>query len=183
MFTYQIDEEISLVLPQPKLDAAPLFHLIQTSRSELEPWLPWVQNLKHIQDEQTFLMIANQHYVDGKSLNTIIRYQGIPVGMISFNRFNNLNQSAEIGYWLATPFVGHNIMHRAVLGICELGFQNYKLNKIEIHAAIDNQRSNAVAQHAGFHFDGCCRDAVKLLDGYHDGHIWSILKNEWLQQH
>lgn len=84
----------------------------------------------------------------------IIAFQGQPVGAISFNRFHDLDKSTEIGYWLSTKFNSQGIMHRAVIGMCELGFTDYQVNKIEIHTAIDNKRSNSVAKKDDFHLNG-----------------------------
>ena len=98
--------------------------------------------------------------------------------MISFNKFNNLDNSTEIGYWLATKFVGKGIMQRAVMGMCELGFTEYQVNKIEIHAAVENARSSKVAERTGFHLDGLIRASELLEDGYHDVYIWTLLKDE-----
>jgi ribosomal-protein-serine acetyltransferase len=110
----------------------------------------------------------------------VIYYQNQPAGMISFNHFRRTDQSADIGYWLADRFTGQNIMHRAVQGICQLGFADYQLNKMVINAAVENTRSNQVAQNAGFKLDGTLRANELLLDGcFHDENHWSLLKNEW----
>ncbi|WP_274621669.1 GNAT family N-acetyltransferase [Weissella sagaensis] len=109
----------------------------------------------------------------------IVLYKNQPAGMISFNRFHKLDNSTEIGYWLATKFVGKGIMQRAVRGMCELGFIDYKVNKIEIHTAVENTRSNKVAERSGFHLDGLIRASELLEDGYHDGYIWTLLKSDW----
>lgn len=179
MFTYQIDEEISLALPRPKLDAQPLFELVDESRSELAPWLPWVPQMQAAADEEAFLTTVVQHFATGESLNVVILYQGQTAGMISFNRFNPLAQSTEIGYWLGTKYSHKNIMHRAVAGMCAIGFQDYQVNKIVIEAAVENAPSNQVAKKAGFHLDGTMRANELLADGYHDGNVWSLLRSDW----
>ncbi|WP_333589658.1 GNAT family N-acetyltransferase [Ligilactobacillus acidipiscis] len=179
MFTYQIDDELSLALPRPQIDAQPLFELVEESRPDLATWLPWVPEMKSVADEEKFLTTVLEHFGNSTSVNLIIRYHDQPVGMISFNRFLQMDQSTEIGYWLATKFSGNNIMHRAVLAMCHLGFADYAVNKIEIHAATDNPRSNHVAQKAGFHLDGTIRASELLADGFHDGNVWTMLKDEW----
>ncbi len=179
MFTYQIDNEISLALPRPKIDAEPLFNLIDESRKELEPWLSWVSNTKSVEDEEKALSDDMEHFGTRYSLNTIILFQNHPAGMISFNKFRAKDQSTEIGYWLGTKFVGNGIMHRAVLGLCGIGFNEYKVHKIEIMAVVENQRSNNVAKQAGFHFDGSARAIRLLSDGFHDGNIWTLLEDEF----
>ena len=182
MFKYQLDQEISLSLPRPKIDAEPLFKLLDESRNELKTWLPRFSDVKDKTDEEKFLSTVMAHFGTGNSLNAMILYQDQPVGMISFNQFHLTKQSTEIGYWLGTKFVGKGIMHRAVLGMCDLGFRDYQVHKIEIHAAVENQRSNSVAKKAGFNFDGVLRDHELLPDGFHDENVWSLLKSEWQQQ-
>ena len=182
MFSYQIDNQLSLTNPRPQLDAEPLFKLVDESRNYLSPWLPWVAKMTSAGDEEQFLTSVLQHFGNGQSLNLIIRATNQPVGMISLNCFHPLNHSTEIGYWLGHQFAGKNIMHRAVLGLCDLSFTDYDLNTIEIHAASDNLPSNNVAKKAGFHLEGQVRAQELLADGYHDGNVWSLLKNEWQQQ-
>lgn len=146
MFTYQIDDELSLALPRPKIDAQPLFDLVNNSRHELAAWLPWVPAMTSVADEEKFLTTVLEHFGTNTSVNLVIRYHDQAAGMISFNSFNTLSHSTEIGYWLGNQFAGKNIMHRAVLAMCDLGFIDYNLNKIEIHAAVNNDRSNHVAK-------------------------------------
>ncbi len=179
MFTYQVDDEISLALPRPKIDGKLLYQLIQESGEELGVWLPWVSKMNDAKDEENFLQLVLEHFIKEVSLNVVILYKHQAAGMISFNRFNQVDNSAEIGYWLGTKFSGKNVVHRAVQAMCSLGFKEYGVNKIEIHAAIDNARSNHVAQKAGFTLDGTIRASELLRDGYHDGNIWTLLKSEW----
>ncbi|MBU7568776.1 GNAT family N-acetyltransferase [Weissella hellenica] len=179
MFQYKIDEEVSLVLPRPNIDAKLIYDLIDDSRNELAPWLTWPVSVKNIADEEHALVNDLEHFGKGESLTTIITFKNHPAGIISFNRFHKLDNSTEIGYWLATKFVGKGIMQRAVIGMCELGFNDYHVNKIEIHAAVENIRSNKVAKNAGFHLDGLIRASQLLEDGYHDGYIWTLLKSDW----
>lgn len=180
MFSYQIDDQVALALPRPENDSQPLFELIDHSRKNLATWLPWVPKIQTAADEKNFLQMVLLHFAQEKSLNTVIYYQSQPAGMISFNHFRQLDQSADIGYWLGDRFTGQNIMHRAVCGICQLGFSDYQLNKIVINAAVENTRSNQVAQNTSFKLDGVLRANELLLDGrFHDENHWSLLQSEW----
>lgn len=179
MFTYKIDNEIQLALPQPQKHSKILFELIQKKKVEFNRWLPWVSFIKSPQDEAKFLQTTLEEFAHNQSLSTIILYKDKPVGMISLNRFDNLNKTTEIGYWLASEFSGKRIMHRAVHGICDIAFNDYGVNKIEIHASVNNDKSNHVAEKAGFHLDGIIRAGERLPDGFHDSKIWSLLRFEW----
>ena len=180
IFTYKVDQDINSVLPRSEIDAEPLFRLIDESRATLTPWLPWVPNVMSPEDEKQALVESLQQYGKSVSLDTLIRYQGDLAGMISFNSINAANQSADLGYWLGNKFVGKGIIHHAVISMCSIGFNDYRLNKIEIIATVENQRSNQVAKEAGFHFDGHIRSVELDQDGFHDGNLWSLLKEEWV---
>lgn len=178
MFTYRIDDEISLALPRPDADAAPLFALVDHDREALGRYLPWVPNMDSVEAEAFFLQTTLDHYAKGISLNTVIHYGDAVAGMISFNHLDTLNHQADIGYWLGVEFHGHNIMHRAVSGMCALGFVDFDLNRLIIRAAVDNEPSNHVAQKAGFTLEARLREAELLADGYHDENQYSRLKND-----
>lgn len=182
MFTYQVDNEVSLALPRPKIDSQPLFEIIDESRQDIGTWLPWVPSIKTVSDEEQFLTSTLEHFGTSTSLNTVILYHDAPVGMISLNKFTASDQSTDIGYWLGSKYVGNGIMHRAVSGICAIAFEDYQVNKIEIHAAVENSRSNNVAKNAGFHFDGSFRAKELLIDGFHDANCWSLLAEERAQK-
>ncbi|MCP0887957.1 GNAT family N-acetyltransferase [Ligilactobacillus sp. WILCCON 0076] len=182
MFTYQIDTEVSLALPRPKIDSQTLFEIIKENSQDLGAWLPWAPSIKTVDDEEQFLTSTLQNFGTSTSLNTVILYHGIPVGMISLNKFTESGHITDIGYWLGSQYVGNGIMHRAVTGICAIAFEDYQVHKVEIHAAIENTRSNNVAKNAGFHFDGSLRAKELLLDGFHDENCWSLLATEWAQK-
>ncbi|TPR14139.1 GNAT family N-acetyltransferase [Apilactobacillus timberlakei] len=179
MFPYKIDNEISLILPNPKKHGAMMFNLIKENRSYLARWLPWANAIESVDDEIDFLDDNLKQYLAKNSLNLLIQYRKTIVGTISFNTIKHNNCSADIGYWMGKAYSGNNIMHRCVLGMLSIGFKQYELNKIIINAAVDNRASNQVAKRCGFHLDGVLRENEKLLDGFHDENSWSMLKKEY----
>ncbi|KRM90138.1 GNAT family N-acetyltransferase [Liquorilactobacillus cacaonum] len=178
MFTYQVDKSLSLALPNPLIDSESMFNLIDESRKQLELWLPWVFAIQSIEDERAALVRRLEKFGLATSISLIIVYKGEQAGSISFNSFEKSDNSTEIGYWLGNKFVGKGIMHRALKAMCQLAFDEYQVNKIKVYAAIDNQRSNKVAQNAGFHLDGVLRENILLADGYHDENLWTLIKSE-----
>ena len=75
MLTYKIDGEIYLSLPRPEIDSTALFKLINDSRNELMPWLPWVLKIKSIADERETLKRNAQSLDTVSSLNLVIWYK------------------------------------------------------------------------------------------------------------
>lgn len=179
MLSYTVTSDIKLAVPRPVLDGPKLFKLLNSDRKFFGYYLPWVKFTKTATDEIKFLQSTNKHLGTGDSLNLIIWFKEQIAGMISFNHFEKSRNSADIGYWLGKDFQGKGIITQAVKGLCDLGFQDYDLNRIIIVAAIDNKPSNAVAQHTGFHLEGTLRQNEPLDDGFHDENIYSFLKDEW----
>ena len=93
--------------------------------------------------------------------------------MISFNGFDELSHSSDVGYWLNTADTG-GIVGKAYKESSKLGWVG--INKIIIEAAVENERSNQVAQRAGFHLDGVSRSGILLDTGFTDVNIYSILR-------
>jgi ribosomal-protein-serine acetyltransferase len=53
------------------------------------------------------------------------------------------------------------------------------LNRVEIRASVENERSRALIERLGFHYEGAARQAFRLADGYHDDAVYSMLAAEW----
>lgn len=180
MFSYRVDDEISLALPRV-IDAQAVFELIKKNEAYLAEWLPWPRQLDSVAAEADIFREQLRLFADGRSLNLLIWFHGEIVGCLSLNTIHAETQSADIGYWLAQDKQGYGIMHRSLLALFEISFGEYGLEKLMIAAATGNQPSNAVIRHAGFHFDGVNRRAEKLERGWVDHNWYSLLKSEWLE--
>lgn len=178
MLSCKVSDDIKLAIPRPKIDGPKLFKLLDEQREYFEYYLPWLQLTKVASDEVEFLQMTNRHMGTNDSLNLVIWYQNEIAGMISFNHFDHLRASADIGYWLGKKLQGKGIVTRAVKCIANLGFEDYGLNRVIIQAAVDNEASNAVAKRAGFILEGTLRQNELLDDGFHDENLYSLLRED-----
>ncbi|PWG00017.1 GNAT family N-acetyltransferase [Levilactobacillus bambusae] len=177
MLMTPVNDKLSLALPRPTLDGPALFSLLDRNRKAFTPYLPWVANLKSVEDEVQFLKLANVQAGHAQSLNLVIWVQNQAAGMISFNQINHSRASADIGYWLGQPFQGRGIMTASVKAMVQLGFSDYSLNRLTIEAAVENQASNRVALKAGFQLEGLLRQNERLADGrFHDENLYGRVK-------
>ncbi|SET24279.1 ribosomal-protein-serine acetyltransferase [Oceanobacillus limi] len=179
MFVYHIDEELSL-RSLVEQDAVALFHLIDSSRSYLREWLPWVDETSNLQDSMKFIHDSQQLYERRVGLNAGIFYRDQLVGIAGFNSFDWRNQIGYIGYWLGMSFQGKGIMTRVVRALTDYAFHQLHLNRIDIRAAYDNHKSRAIPERLGYQIEGQIRQAEWLYDHYVDHVIYSMLANEWL---
>lgn len=178
MFIYKIDEHLSLKLVEAK-DAKRIFELIDSSRSYLRQWLPWVDFTNNINDSNEFIKASMRGYAENKSMNTAILYKGEIVGLASFNHIDWFNKIVYIGYWLGEGYQGKGIMTNVAYALTDYAINELHLNRVEIRAAVDNKRSRAIPERLGFVYEGQIRQGEWLYDHYVDLAIYSMIASEW----
>ncbi|GCF06676.1 GNAT family N-acetyltransferase [Dictyobacter arantiisoli] len=180
-FYLRIDDDIELKLPDER-DATALFQLIDTNRAYLRQWLPWVDYTKAEEDERAFIRICNSQFQDNQNITCAIWYRNQIVGSIAYHLFDWANRKVEIGYWIAEPYQGKGIMTKSCQALIAYAFDELKLNKVEIRAAIDNHRSAAIPQRLGFVQEGVIREAERLNNRYIGLRLFGLLEREWRAQ-
>ncbi|GGC95827.1 ribosomal-protein-serine acetyltransferase [Thalassobacillus devorans] len=178
MFTFKIDEDISLKLPEAA-DADRVFELTDNSRNHLREWLGWVDMTKRVEDTKAFIQIARKGYIENKSLTTFILYKGEIAGTAGYNEIDWTNKVAYIGYWLGEGYQGNGIMTRVAKALTDYAFMELNLNRVDIKAAYENKKSRAVPERLGFVEEGRIRQAEWLYDHYVDHIVYGMLKEEW----
>lgn len=179
LFTYKIDDEISLKLVD-RNDAEDIFQLTVKSRDYLKEWLPWPTYIREVSDTKKFIENSMQNYVDNKSLVTAIIFKGKVAGIASFNSFDWSSRIGQIGYFLGEEFQGHGIMTKVVRALMDIGFKEFRLNKIEIRAATENVKSRKIPERLGFTEEGTLRQVQWLYDHFVDHVVYGMLKDEWV---
>src|SRR5690625_3341437 len=165
MFTKRIDDDLYLRL-MDTYDAEELFQLIDHSRNYLREWLPWVDETKTVSDSQSFIQFSKKLYGESVGMNCAIIYQEKMAGIIGYNSVDWKNKIVYIGYWLGEGFQGKGIMTKAVEALIDYAFNELNLNKIDIRAATDNQKSRAIPERLGFVREGTIRQGEWLYNQY-----------------
>lgn len=89
---------------------------------------------------------------------------------------------AEIGYWVASNVRGTGVASRAVRLICQWGFGDLGLTRLQWEAEVGNVASRMVAEACGFTIEGTLRKGLRSKDGTVDGWIGSLLRGEPMQR-
>lgn len=178
MIRIKIDDDIE-IKGMNEEDAEELFALIHANRTYLREWLPWLDGTKSVADSRAFINYTIDQADQNTGLTTGIRENGQLVGIIGYNRLNHANQIGTIGYWLAQHVEGKGVMTKAVLAMVAYGFKHLNLNKVEIHAAVKNNKSRRIPEKLGFKYEGTIRDSEWLYDHYVDTVIYGLLKREY----
>ena len=178
MFTIKVEESLSLELAE-KSHAQALFTLIDTSRTYLREWLPWVDFTKNVADSEKFIETTFNQFASNNGFQLVICYEGHIAGMIGLHGINWSNKSTSIGYWLGEGFQGKGLMVKSCEAVMNYCFEELQLNRMEIRAATGNVKSQAIPEKLGFTKEGCVREVEWLYDHYVDHIIYGMLKSDF----
>lgn len=182
MLEYKLNDDVTLRMFNTD-DADELFKLTIASKPYLREWLGWLDYIETVEDSKQNIegRIKGLIETGGHPKSFALMYKGALAGTIGFNEIASGIQCGTIGYWLGQEFQGEGIMSQALETIIEYGFQDLKLNKIEIRVATENVKSRALPERFGFKKEGVIRDAEWLYDRYVDHVVYGLLKHEFLQ--
>lgn len=160
-------------------DAAIIWQTIYDNRDYLRVWLPFVDKLKDVADEEEFLRNQLSVPYEERSIVFVIGQGHELCGLVGFVTTDNLNHRTEIGYWLIPEYQGQGVMTRCVRHLCHWAISERGMNRIQIRCAVGNHSSNAIPLRLGFALEGTEREGELLADGQYTGiHVYSILKSE-----
>ncbi len=180
MLIHKVDDEVLLRMFNED-DAEAFFNLTIQSKTHLKEWLGWLDSVQSVNDTAENIKARLQAFAEngGFPKSFAIIFNGEIAGTIGFNDVNQTNKMGVVGYWLGEQFQGKGIMTRALRALIDYGFQELKLNRIEICAAVENKKSRALPERLGFTAEGRLRQAEWLYDHYVDHVIYGLLAEEW----
>ncbi len=160
-------------------DAKPIFQGLNKYRDDMRQWLPFVDNMQKLSDEQAVVESFLMPKYAIRNLTYVIEHGGIFCGMIGMSGLDLINDRLEIGYWLLPPYRGKGIMTAATKALCKWIFKHRPINRIQIKCSVDNHASNAIPKRIGFKFEGTEREGQLLASGkYTDINVYSLLKKD-----
>ena len=141
-----IDDD-TIVRSYTREDAEIVYRAVDENRDRLRPFMPWERATRSTSDTLEFIerSLASPNDLEGNGIWVADVFAG-SVGL----SIDPLMNTGEIGYWIARQFEGRGLVSRACRLFIDHGFRELNLHRIEIHAAVDNRRSRAVAERLGF---------------------------------
>ena len=158
-------------------DAPELYSVIAASRDYLARWMPWAAG-QTLDDTVAFIRRTRKQLLDNEGFQTAIVENHRIIGMVGFHSVSWERRSTSIGYWLAESAQGRGVMTRAVRALLDHAFSGWRLQRVEIRAAVDNLSSRAVVERLGFTQEGVARRAERIGNRYLDQAIYSLLARE-----
>jgi ribosomal-protein-serine acetyltransferase len=160
-------------------DAADLYALVDGNRTYLARWLSWVDETRGADDVLNFIRATRKQSAENKGFAVSIVEGTSIIGIIGFDSIDWTHRSTGIGYWLAEGHQGRGTMTEAVRVLVTHAFEVWKLNRVEIRAAVANVRSRAIPERLGFKEEGVLRQAERIGDRFEDLVVYSMLAREW----
>ena len=125
----RIDENIEL--RQLKLtDAKDIFETIDSQRTYLGKWLPFVETTKDLTDSEMYVNSVINADIERFEYVFTIRYNGQFAGIVGFKDTDKANKKTEIGYWLSEKFQKKGIMTKSVDTLCNFAFKILNINRV-----------------------------------------------------
>lgn len=158
-------------------DAKELHALIEANRVELARWLPWAEG-QGFEDTLDFIRKTRSQVSDNDGFQTAIVRSGDIVGMVGYPGVDWANRSTRIGYWLGAAHQGNGIMTASVRLLVDHALTVWRLNRVEIHASVENRRSRAIPERLGFRDEGTLRQAQLVSGHYLDYVVYATLAGD-----
>ncbi len=92
-------------------------------------------------------------------------------GSISLWNISWLHKRAEVGVWVVPDFWNQGIGTKSINLIKNIAFLNLKLNRLEAHIAVENQRSLNLFNNCGFVEEGTLKKYLNLNGTFHDAKV------------
>jgi ribosomal-protein-serine acetyltransferase len=160
-------------------DAAEMSALIRANFDHLAPWMPWARPDYSREDALDFIRRAAAQLADDNGLQTVIVERGRIVGTAGFHGVSWERRATSIGYWLAADRQGRGIMTETVRVLVDHAFGPWQLNRVEIRAAVENERSRAIPKRLGFSEEGTLRQVEFVRGRFLDHVVYSMLAADW----
>ena len=176
----QIHQNLRLEATEEK-HAEGLFYAVDKNRAHLSKFLPWVDNMQTVNDFKNYIQNCMLLNLQEKEISFVILLNEQIVGRIGLHHMDLQNKQASIGYWLIKNAEGNGIIYNSCKEILSYAFQKVKLNRIEIKAAVENVRSQAIPEKLGFVKEAILRQAECINGRFVDLFLYSLLHHEWAE--
>jgi RimJ/RimL family protein N-acetyltransferase len=165
------------IRPYALEDAVQIWEAAHESITEVRPWMPWCHPGYSVEESRAWLRAQAEWRRNGTAFEfAITSAAGRYLGGCGLNQIDSENRRANLGYWLRTGAAGRGVMPRAVHLLREWAFENTNLIRLEIVVAVNNTRSQRVAEKVEAKREGVLRSRLLLHGQAHDAVMFSITR-------
>jgi ribosomal-protein-serine acetyltransferase len=162
-------------------DIPALFEAARESADELfTRWMPWCHANYAVEESSAFVLSREDAWSKGEEYDFAIFDLETEafLGSVGLNQFNRVHNLANLGYWIRRSASGCGVAAAATRLAARFGFEDLGLHRVEIVIAVENERSQRVAEKAGARREGILRRRLLIADRLHDAVIYSLLSDD-----
>jgi RimJ/RimL family protein N-acetyltransferase len=170
----------SITLRAPRLTDAPLHHAaVVASLPEVSAWLDWAHDGYALDESTSFIARAIDGHESREQFEFMIWDENDTfLGCCGLNRLDMRFLKSNLGYWVRTDAAGKGIAAAATRLLARFGFEHLGLQRIEIIAAVDNIRSQRVAEKVGAVREGVLRNGIRAHGRNVDAVCYSLIPGD-----
>ena len=155
-----------------------LYEIVSTERERLAKWLPWVENMKSLENEKAFIKYAREKMERNELFMLTICVNQKPIGMIDIHNIDLQKHQAEIGYWISERYENQGFVKQGLKKIIKIIPSKFKIDKLLIYIDVDNVKSKFIPISLGFKKENEISRFEFYNGSYHDFKIYGLNVNE-----
>ena len=158
-------------------DAYALYEAAKESGADIYQWMPWCHPGYRLAEAEDWLSLQMKNQATGIEYEfAILNQTDFFLGGCGLNEIDWDKKTANLGYWVRSSATGQGVAVRAVGLLADWAFDCTELTHLEIKCAVDNIRSQRVAEKAGAAREGIRPACIEFHAKKHDAVIYSIRK-------
>ena len=167
--------------PYQMSDISSLYEAVRESIPEVSLWMGWCHPGYSIEESKTWVAGQPERWDEGTSYDFAITEAtgGQYCGGCGLNHLRYDIGLANLGYWVRTSRTRKGIATAATLLLTRFAFNELKLNRIEIIAAVGNIASLRVAEKAGATREGVLRNRLMINGKPSDAVMFSFVPQDF----
>jgi len=164
-------------------DAAALYEAAKESILDVYQWLPWSHPDYKIEESKGWLAEQVEKRQEGTEFSfAILDGADAYLGGCGLNQVDRKQKVANLGYWVRSSAMGQGVAVKAVKLLSKWGFENTDLIRFEIKCALENVRSQRVAEKAGAVRGGIRNSCLEIHGKKHDAVVFAVERNKNTEQ-
>ena len=179
---YRVETERLVLRCWSPEDAPALRAALDKSDAHLRPWIPFMKDEPRSLEQTVDWLRGHRAAFDTNQnfrFGVFLADSGALVGE-NMLLTRQGPDAFEIGYLTHAGFERKGYAVEASAALVRLGFEHYKIRRIEIHHAAANQASGAIPERLGFTKEAVRRDFIDDTEGNrHDGVTWCLHRDQY----
>ena len=176
----ELTDGFIILRPYRLSDGKRLYEAARESILEVSVWLTWYHPGYSIEESRTWVEARDAAWHKGTNYDftMVDPRDGSYLGGCGINDIRGEHEFANLGYWVRTSRTRQGLATAATLLLGRFGFEELKLNRIEIVVNTGNKASQRVATKAGATREGILRNRLILRGKPVDAVMFSLIPRD-----